>query len=233
MVIPNSALRMESGTPLEPTPPEDVIWLAGELLADPVQGALIRRLGIHGDWTQEEWDGLETFITAKVATVGWVRRSPNTLSLAIAFARRVAVGQFDPPDSDAAKDWIAFNTEDSRQYPGRIHTPPPHLDEMLHFARLVWNDPEINALICSLELKPKWSEWSDEELLRFRIFENNYQLKYGMLNRRAFAMAIILSRRVIRGTYSSVDSDEAIEYLKLYQNDPRLKSVRLEGICNV
>ena len=85
-------------TLFEETPIEDLQQLARALLEDPKTGPVIRRSGVHGDFTQEEELAIKALIETHGKTQGWGVRDPVLLPLSVTLARQVADGVIESTD---------------------------------------------------------------------------------------------------------------------------------------
>ena len=126
------------------TTPEDVIWLAYELLKNDNVVAVLKRVGEHGDFADEEEQLVdEAMIVAgerfKVPGQSW-----DNLSIAVALARKLICGSIEMGDAEACR---VFAEDKIRTSPtNQVHSigsKPLRMSEIIQFLRNLKARPDI------------------------------------------------------------------------------------------
>ena len=224
-----NATDYHSTTTFQPSSPEQLIWLAEELLNNPVYRTVMERVGLHGDLTDEQDKSLDAFIEGLVAKRGWGRHHPFNLSLAVVLARRFAANVFKDAHSEEVAAFLEHNT--MKQAPKYKPTPKPHYNELILFANALRNDTEFNAII---GVTTGRLELNDQEFEKYLNFQQKIRKKYGLLNRDtpAFGEAILLNRMLAKGEIASFSDEKALQFLSRHKGTMVAACV-FEGMSNV
>lgn len=223
------AAERHSGDAFRTTDPEQLIWLAEEILNNPTLRAVIERVGIHGDLTEEDDTALDTFIENLVEKRSWGKHHPYNLLLAVVLARRLTSGVFKDAHSEEVIAFLKYNT--MKQASNYIPTPLPHFNEVIFFAEALKNNIEMSTVFSNSKNRPGFNDAEDKKYLMFRY---QFEKKYGFFNRITPALnsAIMLNRMLARGEIDNFTDKKALEFLSQHKGTIVAACV-FEGMSNV
>lgn len=194
----------------ERTSIDDLIDLACVLLNAEQIGASLRRVGVHGDFTEEEEAAIDRAIADHAAAKGWGPRDDLLLPLSVALARWVAEGRLPSVDGAQARAFL----ED--RYFGRtvnldgLLTKQPSVEEVIWVAREVMNDP----LYWDGLVRAGNGSVDRNTVRRGYEFYTKAQLKYGLVNRSIIGKAIGVLRAIVLGKIPDIAGPEAEAYVE-------------------
>ncbi len=201
----------------KPATPEEFGWLAEQLLTHNILGEQIKRVGIHGDLADEEYDDQIAFLHAKVEKQGWGPFEEFEYTVIPALARRIAAGKYENAQCEEAVDFVNRNTLNRPTFYG-LNILPAHIDEVIFMAEQLWELPEVREFI----------KRCDE--LNFSSEEDysKYVHQYGeivkrVLNKHATAMRLArvridggILKMMARGEISSFKEPKSIKQIEQF-----------------
>lgn len=209
--------------PYVPMENEGLLEIARGLHADDDTRSVLRRVGVHGDFTPSEEEEIDGFVINSVERLQLKSPHPANLIIPIALARQFAEGQMDPADTAKALDFIADRRVDGVEQQGLIHDKPNRLSELLPIMHSLDKREDIKAPYEELrhkKLKMNQDFFDNKEqgdlyYARAFYFVNQQRFKYALMNRSIYGfekIAFLLNmfaERLIDRLYD----EKAIDYL--------------------
>ena len=197
-------------TLFEETPIEDLQQLARALLEDPKTGPVIRRSGVHGDFTQEEELAIKALIETHGKTQGWGVRDPVLLPLSVTLARQVADGVIESTDCIKAYEYLEDRYLKRAGDRHGFRSKKPFPSEILLVAKDLMADQKFWRAMQEVGVSKNFDDDYWHKVLR--PIQDKIILKYGLQNRGPIS-AISLLRRVAVGQIRDLDDPDALAFV--------------------
>lgn len=196
----------------EETSLEELQQLSAALLENPTTSSILRKAGIHGDFSAEGEASVDKEIETFAEQRGWGQRAPLLLALSITLARWVADGKISAADCHEAVDFLEDRyLKRAGDYHG-FRSKKPFPSEILMVARALKANPMFWAAI---EQAGERGD-IDKDYWEQTLYPIQYRicLKYGLQNRGVLtALTTALLRKVADEIVPNLDHPEAVKFV--------------------
>lgn len=190
----------------EETSLEELQQLSAALLENPTTSSILRKAGIHGDFSTEEEASVDKEIDAFAEQRGWGQRDPPLLPLSTTLARWVSDGKFTTTKTQEARNFLEDRYFKRAGDHHRYLSKKPYPSEVLLVARAL----KVNPVFWAAIEKAGEHEGIDRDYWNqtLRPIEIRVALKYGLQNRCVLNAADVL-REIAAGKIPGLDHPDA------------------------